>query len=62
MPYITGHSVEVDASILWVNPSQTWVDIGNTSSNHEGKDISFISETGQMEFFIFASTKSPKKV
>lgn len=27
IPYITGHTADLDASILWVNPSETWVDL-----------------------------------
>lgn len=58
IPYITGHDETNDASLLWVNSSDTWTDLVKTAS--DGVFSNFVSESGQIELFLFASD-SPKK-
>lgn len=56
IPYLTAHTKNYDASILWMNAAETWVDIFKTSYlNAEGRLTNFVSESGKMEFFIIAS-------
>lgn len=66
IPYITGHTATHDGSLLWVNAAETWVDIigYQFSQNSEGRVINFISESGVLELFLFASAvkDSPKRV
>jgi len=59
IPYITGHSQQNDASLLWVNAADTWVDILPTKDG-QSMFSNFVSESGQIELFIFSSD-SPKK-
>ena len=50
VPYLTGHSVDGDASVVWMNSAETWVDILD-----EKDYVSFLSESGTLEFFVFAT-------
>lgn len=49
---------------MWLNPSDSFVDILEYDSENGGQLINFISESGVLEFFIFASasSNSPKKI
>eukprot|EP00347_Sterkiella_histriomuscorum_P014249 403361604 len=66
IPYLTGHSKEFDASILWYNSAETWVDIRKypTPNQKNKRLVNFVSETGVLEIFLIASASknSPKKV
>jgi len=49
LPYITGHSVNHDESIMFINSAETWVDIGTCNSlgkNCQGRTVNFITESG----------------
>ena len=70
IPYLTGHAVDHDSSILWVNSAETWVDVYASEVdagrvNEEAEDpyslknvtyVNFISESGAMDFFVFGSS------
>ena len=50
----------MSSSVVWVNSAHSWLDVlpqtnGTTSAT-------FVSETGVMEFFVFASTTSGKQL
>jgi hypothetical protein len=63
-PYITGHSAEIDASVAWMNSSETYVtveDTNNTIDYAPGTVGTFISVGGKFEFFVFGTTKGPKQ-
>jgi alpha-glucosidase (family GH31 glycosyl hydrolase) len=57
VPYVTAHSTQGDASLLWVNSADTWVDVLPSVVN--GTYCNFVSESGLFELFMFASP-SPK--
>jgi alpha-glucosidase (family GH31 glycosyl hydrolase) len=40
------------AAVAWVNSAHTWVDISDLEG---GKKSTFLSESGALEFFIFAA-------
>ena len=62
IPYVTGFSSEAAASILWVNSAQTTVDIDDSAlAGDDGSLITFSSESGALEFFVFSSAL-PKEV
>ena len=59
IPYVTGFNAESASAILWVNSAQTVIDIDDGSFNKtDGSMITFSSESGALEFFMFASTLS----
>ena len=59
IPYVTGFNMESASAILWVNSAQTMIDIDDGSFNNtDGSMITFSSESGALEFFLFASTLS----
>ena len=66
IPYITGHAKTHDASVVWMNPSETWVDIFKWQyKSRETRMVDFLSESGKMEFFLIASaapSDAPKRV
>lgn len=60
---MTSHSKFDDVSILWMNSAETFVDIFREKSTKEKEDIdennrimNFLSESGKMEFFVFANS------
>jgi len=53
MPYVTGHSTTKDASLMWMNAADTWADM--ITINDSRKITNFVSESGQIELFMFAS-------
>lgn len=57
IPYITSHSASRDASLLWNNAAETWVD--NLAAG-DGRITNFMSISGQIDFVMFGSEKSPK--
>jgi hypothetical protein len=61
IPYITGHNSAkaIENSIIWMSSSESWVDIYEDEYIDNGSYVNFLTETGRMEIFIFAST-SPK--
>lgn len=59
VPYITGHSIKADSSVAWMNGADTWVHIHNYTTNNS--HVSFVSESGTLEFFAFATTLGPQR-
>lgn len=58
VPYLTAHTEKYDASVIWMNAAETWVDIYKQNiDDKEGRLTNFLSESGVMEFFIIASSK-----
>ena len=67
IPYTTGHSIDHDASVLWVNAAETWVDVhytdvdagrvdigpGATGAAKNVTYVNFISESGTLDCFVF---------
>ena len=60
IPYVTGHAVNHDAAVLWVNSADTWVDVAPLSNNTSF--TGFVSESGVLELFLLASATSPKRI
>lgn len=61
IPYITSHTKDYDASVLWMNAAETWVDIRKlTHQSKQGRLTTFLSESGVMEFFIVGSANPSK--
>eukprot|EP00347_Sterkiella_histriomuscorum_P014322 403361316 len=63
IPYMTSHTDQFDTSIVWMNAAETYVDIfnGNGDSNLGNSDfeerlVTFQSESGMMEFFLFSNS------
>jgi len=57
IPYVTSLSESHSASVAWVNSAHTWISV---SDMDEGKYVNFVSESGAIEIFAFASSKSGK--
>jgi len=63
VPYLTGHGLKRDASIAWMNSADTWVHVIPRKKNEtEDTYASFVSESGYLEFFSFASSLGPRIV
>lgn len=62
IPYITAHHSKFDASVLWFTASETWIDILPTKDEDEKRSITFMTESGALEMFIFATSKGPKHI
>jgi alpha 1,3-glucosidase len=63
-PYLTGHSAVMDASFAWMNSSETYVSVEETTNSitNEAATLgSFISVGGKFEFFLFGTTSGPKQ-
>ena len=55
VPYITSLSESHSASVTWVNSAQTWVSIDDKD---QGKSVNFVSISGALELFVFASAQN----
>jgi alpha-glucosidase (family GH31 glycosyl hydrolase) len=55
VPYVTSISETHSSAIAWVNSAQTWVSI---SDMDDGKYVNYVSESGAIEFFVFASANN----
>jgi len=55
VPYITSISETHSASVTWVNSAHTWVSISDMDT---GKYVNFLSESGALELFVFASAEN----
>lgn len=53
VPYFIAHSDKLMASIFWINPTDTIV---NISQNHEAKIVKLMSESGFIDFIINTGT------
>lgn len=63
-PYLTGHSATMDASVAWMNSSETYVTIESTNNTIDyapGTVGTFISVGGKFEFFVFGTSSGPKQ-
>lgn len=63
-PYLTSHSAAMDASAVWMNSSETYVNIEPTTTEFysgQGTQADFISVGGKFEFFMLATTTGPKE-
>lgn len=59
VPYIQGVSEAQAQSTTWVNSAHTWIDIEDmTMGETDGKYVTYLSESGSLEVFMFASTTS----
>jgi len=56
IPYVTGFKADMSSSVTWVNSAHSWLDIAPQEDT--SNIATFVSETGMMEFFVFASTTS----
>jgi len=61
VPYIMGHSAELDESVAWMNSAETFVFI-NEAHAGERLNAAFISEGNALEFYLLASQGAPKKL
>ena len=57
VPYIMGHSAELDESVAWMNSAETFVFI-NEAHAGERLNTAFISEGNALEFYLLAHKKS----
>lgn len=55
VPYITSLNEDHSAGLAWISSSSTYVDVA-TPSKKGGRYTSFVSESGALEFFMFASS------
>jgi alpha 1,3-glucosidase len=56
-PYIQGVSPNSTEAMAWINAAQTWIYIDDMERNGvKGSHVNFVSETGALELFAFAST------
>ena len=63
IPYLTGHSLEFDTAVAWMNSADTWVEIlPMERDGAEGLYFDFLSEGGALEFFAFGSATHPARV
>jgi alpha 1,3-glucosidase len=66
IPYITGHhsgdttTSKHDEAFVWVNAADTWVDVVYLDDGSQFSGI--VSESGVLEFFVYASSVSPKRI
>jgi alpha 1,3-glucosidase len=59
VPFLFGHSRVGYSAAFWLNPSETWVDVTTVSTRE--KRARFLSETGFIDFFLFAEA-SPASI
>jgi hypothetical protein len=53
IPYITGIDQTFSSGVAWMNSAHTWVEIASTEDGF--KNSGWMSESGSLEFFVFAS-------
>ena len=57
IPYVTGLTNTSQSAALWINSAQTVIDIDHVDyDGTAGSIVTFTSESGALEFFVFAST------
>lgn len=62
LPIVTGISQAAAQAFYWVNSAHTWVFIDDApSADSAGSQVNFVSESGALEFFLFASSVETKK-
>lgn len=52
VPFMVAHGADRTVGFLWLNPSETWVDVEKDAG--AGVDTHWISETGALEFYVLA--------
>lgn len=57
IPYLTSLNESHSASVLWVNSAHTYVGLNEMDG---GRYIDFVSESGALELFVFASASNGK--
>lgn len=63
IPYVLGINANTTSSLLWVNAAHTYVTITDqTYNNVDGSYVSFSSEVGVVEFYIFATQANSAKL
>ena len=50
VPVMLSHTKDTTVGLFWFNPSETFIDVDDGS---DGKDTHWISEGGNMEFYVF---------
>ena len=55
VPFLFAHAKDRNAGVLWLNPSETWIDLRYQSANE--KTARFMSEAGLIDIFLFCSHK-----
>ena len=61
LPIVTGISQAAAQAFYWVNSAHTWVFIDDApSAESAGSQVNFVSESGALEFFLFASSAKTK--
>ena len=62
IPYVTGVTEELATAILWLNSADTYTEIDNeTYQESQGSLITFSSESGALELFIFSNTQATER-
>ena len=61
VPYITGHSHAMDASIAWMNSAETFLFMNHAHLGDKTNNA-FISEGNALEFYLMGAEASPKKL
>jgi len=57
LPFVTGIGATAAQAFAWINSAHTWVFIDDVSAdNTPASEVNFVSESGALEFFIFASS------
>ena len=55
VPFVFAHAQNMNAGVLWLNPSETWVDLKYPGDNE--KTARFMSETGYIDVFLFSNQR-----
>lgn len=59
VPYIFGLSSEFSIGLAWINSARTFIDINKSAAAEDsGRLTSFVSDSGALEFFVFATQKT----
>ena len=59
VPFVQGLSLDKSQAVTWINSAHTWIEIDDhTYEGEKGKYVSFLSESGSLEFFVYASTEA----
>ncbi|CDW82855.1 neutral alpha-glucosidase ab [Stylonychia lemnae] len=67
LPYIQGHSVNFDSSLLWMTAAGSFIDIYDQMDEltfEEGRFVDFVTESGRLEIYMFGSAvqNSPRRI
>ena len=60
VPFIHGMRIDKSVGLAWINSAHTWAWIYDDTYNAmDGSHVSFVSESGALELFAFASAAPP---